>query len=194
MSDEGHPSSASGPESTFDLLDRVRARPHMFVRQGRLEELEAMLWGFEYALLTRGIVNPLPSMMQSGFSQWLRLKYRWSLSAGWAYAIQAHAAPGQSSIDLFFELFAQYRELSKTVELELTLSPHHQPSDEMDRPEKVQVLRYRPEPLHIIRLFYPHRIEETCVSGPNAEEATKLRDAIDWLTRRLGIQEQDFED
>lgn len=190
--------------TVFDFLDQVAERPGMFVGDGPdpLGILETMLHGYNVALSSHSIVESAPTMNRA-FASWLRLRYpKWSLSCGWAGAITDNSSPGESPLARFFALVADYRKLVPRTLLSATLKPQHQPTGRrvviglrgrMDRPDRVEVARYEPAPLHVLRLFYETEVEISVVHGPNAAHASTLDDAKQWLAEELQLSDADFD-
>ncbi|ANN21588.1 hypothetical protein SD37_06175 [Amycolatopsis orientalis] len=80
----------------------------MWIRDGSLRALENILIGYSVALDVHGI-DEKPVMWPDGpFAQWVQSRFGWSMSAGWAFAIQAHAE-GEEPLEVFFRLLDEYR-------------------------------------------------------------------------------------
>jgi hypothetical protein len=188
--------------NVFDYLDEIRVRPGMYLGEPRrLQDLELLMRGYAAARGNNSISEGVPSMT-GPFLNWLRLKHsRWELALGWAVAITDHVRVGQEPLEYFFELTDEYRELSPRVVIDAPLQPHHRPTGKrviigygtrMDRPDVIQVERYEPAPLHILRFIYPSRIEEDVLLGDNSVVETTLEDAKTWLADEFELRPSDY--
>src|SRR4051812_35857976 len=91
------PRPLSECSDVYDVLrDNIQLRPGMWVRS--LRELEIMLWGYGVALEVHGVAEP--DLFSSGeFSEWLRKRFGWGMSLGWAYAIEK-CAKDEAPLDM----------------------------------------------------------------------------------------------
>jgi hypothetical protein len=197
------PMSSSPPGSVFDYLDNIRERPSMYIGEERpLHDLESLLWGYQACLGQHGMVEAVPSMTRP-FTAWLRFRNTtWSLSCGWANAVEQHSASrGYDLLDDLFHLVEEYRELVPTVVLEATLQPHHQPTGRrvkvgtegrMMRSDRVQVVQYRPVPIHLLRFFSHRGVEDVVLDGADAAVGTNLDDAKRWLADEFELGPKDW--
>ncbi|MFD5483652.1 hypothetical protein [Streptomyces hawaiiensis] len=94
-----------------DVLDQIRLRPSMWVRQGRLRDLQNILIGYATALSVHGVEEPFALSPGGPFAEWLCARRGWSMSCGWADAIERHA-DGEDPLTIFFHLLDEYRSAS----------------------------------------------------------------------------------
>ena len=177
--------------NVFAWLDAIRARPRMYLRDGSLHALQDILWGYYAALQAHGTVEAVPRMDRH-FLGWLQHRMGWSLGGlDWASAIvQRHPQP-DAALAAFFGLVDEYRRLRPTVLAAVTLGPGHDPTGGrvrygldglMEKPRRVEIVRYRPEPLHFLRFHYPDRVEDwDLLMNGELSPATSLRDAKEWV-------------
>src|SRR5512133_235156 len=92
--------------NVFDWLDQIRQRPGMYLGDGGPSGLETLIWGYYSALGVHHLDEGVPEMTRH-FSSWLRLCKRWSLSQGWARAIEEHAKEGDVPLENFFRLVGE---------------------------------------------------------------------------------------
>ena len=86
----------------FTLLDNIKKRPNMYIKDKSLKDLEALIAGYYMGLYNHKIVENVPEMTHH-FSIWILSKYGWSTSTGWANAIIEHSEK-QNPFDLFFKI------------------------------------------------------------------------------------------
>ncbi|WP_406518209.1 hypothetical protein [Streptomyces sp. NBC_00826] len=119
---EGDAVGVSGGESkgraveewrdVYDLLDAVRQRPNAWVRNGSLQELAVMMFGYHLALQVHDADEEFPFHRGSGgFAAWLSRTRGWSMATGWDAAIVENL-PGESPLDAFFRLVDEYRDVA----------------------------------------------------------------------------------
>jgi hypothetical protein len=166
--------------NVFEWLDLVRARPSMFVGDLGLRCLENLTHGYQTALYAHHLDEGVPQMT-SHFSSWLRLKKRWSLSCGWAFAIEEHAK--DAAWETFFELIDEYRKLLPTVRCYAILE---------QVPRRIDVVQYSPEPLHFLRLHHPEGVEDQHILCINGKDATTVEEARREAENRFQIEANDW--
>ena len=77
--------------AVYELLEQVCLRPSMWVRRGSLEHLSTFITGYSTALLVHGLDEPFDLAPGGPFAERLRQQYGWSMSCGWATAIEDNA-------------------------------------------------------------------------------------------------------
>ncbi|MER7481034.1 hypothetical protein ABTX60_25925 [Streptomyces sp. NPDC126510] len=98
----------------YDLLEEVRLRPGMWVRDRSLQHLDSMLAGYRVALAVHGAEEPFDFWSpggQSPFDLWLERRMGGQTSLGWSTVIERYAeATGRPALELFFELLDEFRD------------------------------------------------------------------------------------
>jgi hypothetical protein len=169
----------------------------MYLGRSPLHDLETLLGGYYGSLRVHGIVEPVPRMDRH-FLFWLHHRLGWSCCQGWATAIeQRHREPDQA-FAAFFALVDKYRELRPTGLCTVSLGAGHNPTGKrvyygfdgrMDKPRRVEVMRYCPEPLHFLRFHYPDRIEDAdLLMTHTGDYATTVRVAQEWVRDELQVE------
>ncbi|MFF3350814.1 hypothetical protein [Streptomyces sp. NPDC002779] len=96
----------------YDLLDAVRLRPNAWVRNGSLQELAVMMFGYHLALQVHDVDEAFEFHCGSGgFASWLSRTRGWSMATGWDVAVMENL-PGEPPLDAFFRLVDEYREFA----------------------------------------------------------------------------------
>lgn len=200
--DSSEPKTYKRPvlDNVFHLLDLMRLRPGMFVRDGSLRELQTLLAGYDTALDTHGVDEGVPRM--SHFSGWLRYKTDWPLALGWATAIEHNLVDGESALETFFRLTDEYRKLRPTVLCSATLGPQHAATgrrivigmnSRQPTPMAVDVIQYRPEPLHFLRFHYPDGPEIRSILMDNTgSHASTAEFARQWVEEEFQVLPEEW--
>lgn len=99
------------PPNIYQLIEQIRQRPEMYVRDRSLSELSCYLHGYMACLAIHGIkdVNDGRLFDPREFNIWLYEERGWSGSAGLAYALEEQTASKAEAFDLFFELVEEFR-------------------------------------------------------------------------------------
>lgn len=178
----------------FTVLDNIRDRPTMFARS--LSDLESQIWGYYAALRVHGIIEDVPSMNHH-FLIWLHYRTDWSTCAGWASAIESHIATPKKQFAKLFSLIDEYRLLRPTSLAIATLRARHQPTGRrvvigfdgrMEKPNKVEIICYKPEPLHFLRFHYKDKIvDDWLLMKPDGSNETTMKDAKQWAADELQV-------
>jgi hypothetical protein len=181
------------PADVFTWLDWVRQRPGMYFTE--LDQLELLIDGYETALEVHNISERGPRMFH--FCEWLQHRTGWSTSCGWARAVHDHSRK-RDGADTFFKLLDEFRLLQPTRLAWVVLNAEHRPtgkrvvigsSGKMRRPSRVDIVRYRPEPLHFLRFHYGRRVVDAhLLSARAGGHRTTLRDAKRWVADELQVR------
>jgi hypothetical protein len=189
-------------KNVFTYLDLVRERRPMYAHS--LRDLESQIHGYYVALQNAGITESVPSM-DHHFLIWVWYRMGWSASQGWARSIAEHsnATTVDEQFAIFFELVNEYRRLKPTTLCFVRLKARHVPTGKrvvigfggrMDKPAKVEVIRYKPAPLHCLRFHYPDRLEDGWfLMKPDGSYQTTLSDAKRWVQDELQVAPDDWE-
>jgi hypothetical protein len=177
-------------KNVFGWLDYIRARPGMFLPNRSLHELEILVLGYYSGLGVHGIVESVPQMY-SHFVSWLVWRTDWACSRGWAFAIVQHYPVPEKALAAFFRFIDEYRRLKPTTLCTVRLGPSHNPTGKrmciglngrVEKPLRVDVVRYNPEPLHFLRFHYPDRVanQHILMTGEGTHTTT-VRYAKQWV-------------
>lgn len=185
--------------NVFTWLDQVRECPRMHART--LDELESQIWGYYVALSNHGIIETVPSM-QRHFLTWVAYRTRWSTSCGWATAIDTHIADPEKRFAKFFRLVDEYRQLKPKVLCTALLSKQHVPTGKrviigldgrMEKPKRVDIVQYAPEPLHFLRFHYTTKIVDNWILMTSVSSYdTTIYDAKRWCRDELQIKRDEW--
>mgnify|MGYP004001577553 CR=1 len=184
----------------FTLLDNIKKRPDMFIRNQSLKNLEILILGYYIGLSNHKIVEDVPEITDH-FQTWIYHKYGWSTSAGWAHAIETHAKK-QKPLNLFFKIIDEYRQIKLTVLAQVELSKNHQPTGKkviigfdtkMDKPLKIEIVKYTTEKLYFLRFYYKNNITNgRILMKPDGSYNTSLNFAKNWAKEELQIKHEEW--
>ena len=187
--------------TVFDFLAEVEQRPEMYF--SRLRDLESTLHGYCAALSHHSIDEGVPHMLH--FAEWLRRETGWSMSCGWSAAFDEHV-PHDEHTRRLFGFMARFKTLRPATVASVDLEDRHQPTGKrvvigfdgrVERPDRIEIVRYQPEPLHYMRFSYPTHTEVArilMVNRPNGtlDAETDLDDAKGWVAAEFQVEAQDW--
>ena len=188
--------------TVFDFLRVVQSRPEMFLSgESPLQQLQAQLVGYYWALHMHDLDEQVPEMYRH-FNTWLRGQTGWSLSCGWAHAIEANVEPDQAPLDVFFSFVDQYELLRPVPLLRADLNESNVPTGKrcvigfngrMQRPDAVEIVQYQPAELFFLRFHYGSRIRnDDILEDLNSQEKTPLAFAKQWVAEELQVGSSDW--
>lgn len=167
--------------NVFDWLEGVRQRPFMYIRdETDVRTLESMLHGYGSALDVHQVDELVPQF-DHAFLCWLRIRYRWSTSLGWAEAVLRATRPEQRPLDLFFEVVDEYRKVSPRVIARAVLGPANQAMGDVGTdgrgrarppPRELEIVQYSPERLFLLRYRYPSSVHEHTMFDDGSDETS----------------------
>jgi hypothetical protein len=183
--------------NVFDWLDDIRQKPSMYLRHSSLTELNSLIWGYYVALRVHSIVESVPSMNRH-FLFWLYYRTSWSMSGGWDTAINERYPNREEALAIFFKWAYEYRQLNPMTLCTVRLAAKHNPTGKrirygldglMEKPRQVDVVRYRPAPLHFLRFHYRDRVENgDLLMTATGDYATTVRFAKQWVHDELQVE------
>ena len=172
----------------------------MYLRDGSLRELETLVYGYYAGLSTHGLIELVPEMM-SHFSTWLYRETEWSTSCGWAAAIVSNVNDA-SPLDAFFDFVHRYRRLRPVTLRSARLKRSNQPTGKrvvigmngrIERPLRVDIVRYAPTRLHFLRLIYRGRkVNDHILMTGDGSFDTSLRFAKIWMANEFQTSDADW--
>ncbi len=188
--------------NVFDWLDDIREKPGMYLGARSLRDLETLICGYYAGLHVHGIVEVVPEMI-GHFRAWLHRRTKWACNCGWAFAIDLRFPDRDTALAKFFALVNEYRMLKPAVFYTVRLTARHKPTGKrmrvgfdklMAKPQRVEIVRYRPEPLYFLRFHYRDRtVNGEILTTPSGDCTTTVRYAMQWMRDELlaGFDEWD---
>ena len=139
--------------------------------------------------------------MTNHFSTWLYHETRWSTSETIADAHPDNAG-ARPPLDVFFELVDRYRKLRPVTLRSAKLGKRHTPTGKrvtvgfdgrIERPVKVEIVRYAPTRLHFLRFAYRGRtLNNWILLTTGGSPETSLRFAKQWMADELQTRDEDW--
>ncbi|MFJ5924665.1 hypothetical protein ACIQF6_18900 [Kitasatospora sp. NPDC092948] len=108
LGDRPKPEPFDELQNVYDVLEHVRQRPGMFVRNGSLDELGLLLSGYGLALRIHGVDEQFDLDPAGPFAQWLSWTRGWPMVCGWAMAIEQNRGD-EPPLEAFFRLLDEWR-------------------------------------------------------------------------------------
>ncbi len=96
-------------EYLYDLLQRIKERPGMYLGRCSITRLSMLLMGYS---LARGDLD-LPTTAQESefdkFQEWIQKRFNITSSHGWDSIILFYSADERDALDNFFKLFEKFQ-------------------------------------------------------------------------------------
>ena len=98
-------------KNVYELLELIKQRPDEYLRDKSLFDLEICLRGYMACLHAHKIIEnyDFKKFDNSGFAKWLKQKYGWHWSMGWANAIVEHSEDNDDAFKRFYNLLELYK-------------------------------------------------------------------------------------
>ncbi|WP_017303312.1 hypothetical protein [Spirulina subsalsa] len=95
-------------EYLYDLLERIKKRPGMYLGRVSLIRLKMLLLGYSMSREELGLELTQQEKQFSQFQNWIQEKYNVNSSEGWENIILSQVNDERLAFELFFELFEQF--------------------------------------------------------------------------------------
>ena len=176
----------------FSWLDHVRSSPYQYGKD--VATFESVVFGYYQALKVKLIAEPNPSMAKH-FRDWLlettNIEH---LNCGWGTAIDLATGSPNQAFEFFFELVDEYKQLVPKLLATADLLPHNTPTGQriqlvlkgnnnrVEKPNRIDIVRYMPSLLHHLRFHYDDRIEDmSFLQHSDGSRQTSIEFAMKWV-------------
>lgn len=109
MTEIKHENGLVPSEYLYDLLQRIKQRPGMYLGRCSITRLRMLIMGYS---MSRGELG-LPTTMQEKefgkFQQWIQEKFKIASTQGWDSIILFFSADERDAFDKFYKLFEDFR-------------------------------------------------------------------------------------
>ena len=99
----------------YDLLERIKTRPGMYLGQPSITRLNMLLTGYSLARIELGLPPTKQEEEFDGFQDWLAERYQIKSTHGWDKIILFYAADEREAFLNFFKLFEQWSQGEKAA-------------------------------------------------------------------------------
>jgi hypothetical protein len=96
-------------EYFYELLQRIKQRPGMYLGKCSITRLRMLLDGYGMARCELGMPQTKQEKEFNGFQDWIQERYKITSSHGWDSIILFYCADERDALEKFFELFEQFR-------------------------------------------------------------------------------------
>ncbi|BAB73555.1 hypothetical protein ACN23B_09250 [Anabaena sp. FACHB-709] len=102
----------------YNLLQKIKKRPAMYLGRNSIFSLQAFLDGYYFARREIGINLTEEEVEFQNFLQWIRHRFNVETGQLWSSIILFHSADEKSAVDRFFTLFEEFNQQHKNQEIE----------------------------------------------------------------------------
>lgn len=115
--------SIARKRTLYELLEGIKKRPAMYLGTSSITRLDMLLRGFHLARREVGIPPTQQEREFESFQSWIEEKYGIKSGQSWSKIILFYSIDEQDALDKFFELFEEF--LNRDKSLELIAEKHH---------------------------------------------------------------------
>ncbi|WP_414619885.1 hypothetical protein [Calothrix sp. CCY 0018] len=109
----------------FEILEKIRVRPGMYIGRASVSDLFHFLVGFKTALRELDIKSTEDEIdFHREFQPWLQKRYHVSTSNSWAKIIMLYCGSEKEGLDSFYKLLDEFKNRDKSLNKDLTISPN----------------------------------------------------------------------
>ncbi len=95
-------------QNFYDLLQKIRRRPALYLGRHSIFNLQAFLDGYYFARRELDVPLTAQEIEFQEFLKWLRDRFRVETGQLWASILLFHCADEHGAVDCFFELFDEF--------------------------------------------------------------------------------------
>ncbi|MEA5618791.1 hypothetical protein VB711_13215 [Cronbergia sp. UHCC 0137] len=108
MENNHHSITLIPDEYFYEMLQRIKQRPGMFLGQCSITRLRAFLDGYMGSRSDLGLPPTQQELEFNQFQEWVQTRFKISSSHGWDSIILFYSADERDALNNFFELFEQF--------------------------------------------------------------------------------------
>ena len=155
-------------KNIFDLINIIKERTSMFIPDKSIKSLFTYLAGYDSCLELHSIVEKGVPLFKH-FGEWLKIKFKWNLSYGWAHAITENIEKQQDPLKKFYFFVNEFRKLQPEIVLtvksplnqkQITITQVKKDENLLLSPKNIQIIQYFPENLFFLRYLYTKKHED----------------------------------
>lgn len=108
MQDNHHSVTIISDEYLYEMLQRIKQRPGMFLGNCSITRLRAFLDGYMGARADLGLPPTQQELEFNQFQEWIQSRFKITSSHGWDRIILFYSADERDGLTNFFELVEQF--------------------------------------------------------------------------------------
>jgi hypothetical protein len=93
----------------YELMDRIKSRPGMYLGKPHISRFKAFLDGYIGARNDLGFSLKEQEQTLNNFQQWIQKRFKITSSHSWADIILFYSLDERDALDKFFELFEKFK-------------------------------------------------------------------------------------
>ncbi|BAU15448.1 hypothetical protein LEP3755_60060 [Leptolyngbya sp. NIES-3755] len=109
MTNGNHRPIDTRSEYLYDLLERIRQRPGMYLGSVSVTRLSAFLGGYMCSRTESQLPDTPQEEEFSGFQDWIQARYKITSAHGWEQIILFHSSDEKDAFHRFFQLLDEFR-------------------------------------------------------------------------------------
>jgi hypothetical protein len=125
-------------KNLYDLLERMRERPAMYLGEKRISSLRTFIDGYHFATLEHNI-SSIENPPLGVLNLWMANKFGWGeTSAGWNSILLIESQGDEAkALDHFFDLLPEFRKVSPQWMGSLTITQDHRTYYQTDQARRI---------------------------------------------------------
>ncbi|MBA4031995.1 MAG: hypothetical protein C0478_14045 [Planctomyces sp.] len=137
------------------------------------------------------------------FMEWVYYRTELSTCSGWALPLTHEIVGFDKQLERFFDLVDEYRQLIPVVLYRVTLEEYHNPTRKrakiginklIEKPMLIEVVQYKPEPLHFLRFYYAEQIVDRSFLRDTHDNCdTKASHAMEWVSDEFQVRPEEWQ-
>jgi hypothetical protein len=109
MSDNHHTLNVILDEYLYEMLEKIKQNPGVFLGKYSITRLRAFLDGYMSSREDLGLTPTQQEIEFNQFQDWIQTRFKITYSHGWDSIILFYSADEREALNHFFELFEQFR-------------------------------------------------------------------------------------
>ncbi|AFZ23136.1 hypothetical protein Cylst_0809 [Cylindrospermum stagnale PCC 7417] len=109
MENNHHSITIVPDEYLYEMLERIKQRPGMFLGNCSITRLRAFLDGYMGSREDLGLPATQQELEFNQFQEWIQTRFKITSSHGWDSIILFYSADERDALNNFFELFDKFR-------------------------------------------------------------------------------------
>ncbi|MBD2169472.1 hypothetical protein H6G04_34500 [Calothrix membranacea FACHB-236] len=109
MLDNNHTITITTNEYLYEMLDKIKQNPGIFLGKYSITRLRAFLDGYMSSREDLGLSPTQQEIEFNKFQDWIQTRFKITSSHGWDSIILFYSADEREALNNFFELFEQFR-------------------------------------------------------------------------------------